>query len=156
MKKFSKNNIKCPFFVLFPKYEQKLIFCKNLFSYYKLGNILYFASVTKFLTFMKGLERFFIIDWVVGEELVRKIKRKNKLISYLIPGSLGENWCGWSKGYRISEKKREFKIFKLIKVKRHHLGPIIIYCGEKTQFRNLFFYYYYYHFNLKKALNQHI
>ena len=61
--------------------EKDFFFCKNLSSYYKLSNILYLALASKFFTFIKGLERFSFIDWVVGEELVRENvdKRISKL-----------------------------------------------------------------------------
>ena len=66
MKKLSKN--KTPFFAVFSKKD----FSENLSSYYKLSNILYFTLVSKFLTFMKRLERFLTIGWLVGEELIKE------------------------------------------------------------------------------------
>ena len=53
-------------------------FSAKLSFYYKLINILYFALVSKFLTFMKGLEKLFIIGWVVGEEMVREYSDKKQ------------------------------------------------------------------------------
>ena len=47
-------------------------FCKNFSFYYKLSNTFYFALPSNFLTFIKGLEKFLIIGWVTGEELVRE------------------------------------------------------------------------------------
>ena len=72
-----------PFFLQsLPKYEQKKIFSKNLSSYYNLGNIWYFQLVSKFLTFIKGSERFLIFGWMVGEKLLRE-KLDNKQVSSL-------------------------------------------------------------------------
>ena len=56
------------FFTVFSKKD----FSENLSSYYKLSNILYFALVSKFLTFMKRLERFLTIGWLVVEELIKE------------------------------------------------------------------------------------
>ena len=73
MKNFSKNNIKYLFCPLCPNMSKSEFSAKTLLpSYYKLSNILYFALVSKFLTFMKRLERFLSNGWLVGEELVRK------------------------------------------------------------------------------------
>ena len=65
-----------PFFWPFLyKYEHKLIFFKNLSSSCKLSNSCIFVTYVafcQFFTFIKGLERFSIIGWVVGEKLVRE------------------------------------------------------------------------------------
>ena len=59
----------------------------------------------------------------------------------------------WSKG-RISEKRRKFKIFKLVNFKNRHLRPVKIYCREKTQLvhKLFFFYCHYYHIDWIKTL----
>ena len=102
---------------------------------------------------MKELERFLIIGWVVGEEFVRENSdNKTSQLHTLYLVHQGKIEAVGPKG-RISEKRRKFKIFKLVKVKRNHLRPIKIYSKEKTQLvQKLYFCYYYYYFNLKKAL----
>ena len=69
---------------------------------------------------MKELERFLIIGWVVGEELVSKNSVKKQASSILILDHQGEIEAVGLKG-RIPGKKRKFNIFKLVKVKRHLL-----------------------------------
>ena len=139
MKNFSKNNIKCPLCPNMSKDEFTVKLIK--LSYCKLNNILYFALISKFLTYMKGLQRFSIIAWVVEQELIKENSDKKEASfmpsnPWLIKRKL--RWF-WSKG-RISEKTRKFKIFKVVNFKNRHLRPVKIYCREKTQLvHKLFF-----------------
>ena len=112
---------------------EKLMSC-----YYKPSNILYFIVVSKFLNFAKGLERFLIIGWVVGWNWWEKVQIKTQASSIPKRWFTRENWSNWSKEWdswkkKKKKKRRKFKTFELVKVKIHHLGPIKIYCGEKTQ-----------------------
>ena len=95
---------------------------------------------------MKELERFLIMVWVVGKELVRENSDKKQASSipnlWLTRGKLRQlvQKVGFLK------KEESLRFLKLVKVKRHPLRPIKIYCREKTQLvQKLFFFCYYYY-----------
>ena len=66
-----KINIKCLFSPSFLKYEQKCIFCKIVLKIV-LKIFFCFALLYKYLTFIKGLETFLVIGWLIREEIVRE------------------------------------------------------------------------------------
>ena len=133
---------------------------------------MYFALVSKFLTFMKRFQRFLIIGWVVREELVREnVHKKASMlhiwsfahqekiegVEFLKKGKfqiLKGEWGPWQWVAIFMDREVcwYYSVITLVRVKRHYLRPFKIYCSKKTQLVQKPLFHFYFHFNQAMSL----